>query len=83
VVTTAHVVDRHYSALSGRRARPTDAAFQAAEERCFRTSDIVVVPSATARDLAAHYFPRYSDKLRVVPHGLDWHAIDRCPTPER
>jgi len=77
VVTTAHVVDRHYSALSGRRARPDDAEFQAAEERCFRTSDIVVVPSTTARDLAAHYFPCYADELRVVPHGLDWHAIDR------
>jgi len=77
VVTTAHVVDRHYSALSGRRARPHDARFQAAEERCFRTSDIVVVPSATARDLAAHHYPDYADKLRVVPHGLDWHAIDR------
>ncbi len=77
VVTTAHVVDRHYSALSGWRARPDDAVFQAAEERCFGTSDIVVVPSATARDLAAHYFPGYSDKLRVVPHRLDWHAIDR------
>ncbi len=76
VVTTAHVVDRHYSTVSGRRVRLEDAQFRAAEERCFRTSNLVVVPSTTARDLAAHYFPEYSNKLRVVPHGLDWSAID-------
>jgi len=76
VVTTAHVVDRHYSAVAGHQVRPEEPAFQAAEARCFRTSDLIVVPSPTARALAAHHYPDCATKLRVVPHGLDWDTID-------
>jgi glycogen(starch) synthase len=77
VVTTAHVIDRHYVAAR-RRVRPLEHEFQAAEERSFRNSHRIVVPSVTTNDVATYYFPHYADKIRVVPHGLHWADIDRA-----
>lgn len=77
VVTTAHVIDRHYVTVAGSRPRPADPQFRTAEERTFRNSRRVIVPSSTACELATHYFPDHAQKIRVVPHGLDWAAIDQ------
>ncbi|MEV6970533.1 glycosyltransferase family 4 protein [Hamadaea sp. NPDC051192] len=79
VVSTAHVVDRHYTSVGGRTPRPTDSEFRTAEEQFFRSSDRIVVPSSTARELAAHYFPQHEPKLHVVEHGLDWTSLERIP----
>lgn len=77
VVTTAHVIDRRYAAVPGRRPHTTDGEFRTLEERCFRNSVRVVVPSVTAHALAAHYYRSHQRKLRIVPHGLDWAKVDR------
>jgi glycogen(starch) synthase len=89
VVTTAHVVDRHYRALPGHWPRATDPRYQAAEEASFTHSARIILPSRAAHDLAASCYPKHRHKLIVVEHGLDWTTLDAatadpgdlvCPT---
>jgi glycosyltransferase involved in cell wall biosynthesis len=76
IVTTAHVIDRHYQALPGHWPRATDPRYQAAEEASFAHSTRIILPSHAAHDLAAHYYPKHRHKLAVVEHGLNWSTLD-------
>lgn len=80
VVTTAHVVDRHYQALPGHWPRAIDPRYQDAEEASFARSARIILPSRTAHDLAAHHYPQHRHKFDVVEHGLDWSILDRHDT---
>lgn len=76
IVTTAHVVDRHYQALPGRWPRATDPRYQNAEDASFAHSTRIILPSRAAHDLAAHYYPQHRHKFEVVEHGLNWSTLD-------
>ncbi len=46
-------------------------------------ADIIVTDSEFSKSEILKYFPKYADKIRVVPCGVDLEKFKPCNTPER
>jgi glycosyltransferase involved in cell wall biosynthesis len=52
-------------------------------KRSLRRADLIVTDSEFSRSEIIKYFPKYENKIRVVPCGVDLERFHPCETPER
>ncbi len=80
-VVTVH--DMVYKAFPETVRGRTRFMLETGLKRSMRRADIIVTDSEFSKREIIKYFPEYSEKIRVVPCGVDCERFRPCDSPER
>lgn len=80
-VITVH--DMVYKAFPETVRSRTKMMLNTGLKRSMNQADIIVTDSEFSKSEILKYFPKYAEKIRVVPCGVDLERFKPCDTPER
>ena len=80
-VVTVH--DMVYKAFPETVRGRTKFMLNSGLKRSMKRADVIVTDSEFSKREIIKYFPRYEDKIRVVPCGVDMERFHPCTQPER
>ncbi|MBO7473293.1 MAG: glycosyltransferase family 4 protein [Ruminococcus sp.] len=80
-VVTVH--DMVYKSFPGTVRGRTKYMLDIGLKRSMKRADLIVTDSEFSKSEIIKYFPRYENKIRVVPCGVDLERFHPCEAPER